>query len=68
MSENIYVPISDKAKHPIFIGAQHNPSMGAYDVCLMVGNFKTKAKASEFADRLADFMRDFESVTLDKAQ
>ena len=66
--QNIYVPISDDSALPIFIGCQQNPIQGAWDVCLMVGNFTSRGAALKFSDQLAEFMRGYESVRLDKAQ
>ncbi len=67
-AKNIYVPISDDSKHPIFIGLEHNALMNAWDICLLVGNFKATKDAQNFADQLAEFMRGFEGAVLDKPQ
>ena len=44
-------------KHPFQIAITENKAMGAFDLGLFVGNFKSRAEAQEYADKLAEIMR-----------
>ena len=43
-------------KHPFQIDIGKNDAMRSHEICLMVGGFKTKQDAEEFASLLAAFM------------
>ncbi len=43
-------------KHPIQISIAKNHAMGAWDLCLMAGNFKSESDAKKYAKRLKEFL------------
>lgn len=47
-----------KEINPFTISVCKNENMGAFDLCLQVGGFKTKEGAEHFAKVLAEFMKD----------
>ncbi len=44
--------------HPIMISTGENEVMGAIDLNIFVGNFKTKEDALEYADAVKEFLEE----------
>jgi hypothetical protein len=52
---------------PIYIGVAENEQMKAFDLQILIGNFKTKMEAKETADRIAEMLEGI-GIKLDRAQ
>lgn len=48
--------ISDSHPHPVEISLIPNHAFGAFDLCVMVGNFKTEDDAERFASQVVDVL------------
>lgn len=58
MNKNWHVPLSKNSSHPIVVSIGHNLAMGAFDIGVDVGNFKTRADAENAAKRIKEALED----------
>jgi len=50
------IDLDNPNSHPIVISVSDNTQMGAVDLQIFVGNFKTKDDAMEYADAVKEFL------------
>lgn len=48
--------MTKKREHPIEIAIGENPAMKAFDLRILVGNFRDKKSAQEYADSIVEFL------------
>ena len=62
------LPISDPDKHPIAIFVAENKEMGAHDLNIFVGNFKSEADALRYADIVKEFLEENADAEIGRVQ
>ncbi len=56
--DRIEMDLTHPDNHPILISVGKNEEMGAFDLDILVGNFKTEDAAREYADRVKEFLEE----------
>ncbi len=62
------LPISDDDKHPIAIAIADNKEMAAFDLQILVGNFKTEEAAMEYANGVKEFLEEHAGADMGRIQ
>lgn len=57
-TEEWEIDLDKPDNHPIMISTGENEAMGAIDLNIFVGNFKTKEDALEYADAVKEFLEE----------
>ena len=68
MRKTIDVPISKRTENPIAIASSPNPEMGAWDIAIFIGNFKSKKEADEVAHKIAGLLREVVGAEMHRSQ
>ena len=62
------LPIDSPDGHPIAIMTAKNEQMGAYDLQVFVGNFKTEKEAMKYAEKIKEFLEENANAQIGRVQ
>jgi hypothetical protein len=68
MAKSFNVPISSPTNNPIVVSVAPNPAMGAWDLAIDIGNFKSKEDAEKLGHKVADVLREVIGATMHRSQ